>query len=200
MRMKLSAFAKKRGISYQTAWRWFKTGKFPSGITMEQMPTGTIIVTEAPTFSAVPLPGMAVYLYARVSTSDRKGDLDAQLGRLAAYAAAQGWTVAESVAEIGSGLSGYRPKLMKLLSDPEVKAILIERRDTLLRFGFEYLEAVMGIQGRKLIVMDPSEAGSDMAQDMVDVFRSFCAQRYGCRPARNRARKAPMDLSRKSRS
>jgi predicted site-specific integrase-resolvase len=196
--MKLSVFAKKRGISYQTAWRWFKTGKFPSGITMEQMPTGTIIVTEAPSSSEVPFPGMAVYLYARVSTPDRKSDLDAQLGRLAAYAAVHGWAVVESVAEIGSGLSGNRPKLMKLLSNPEVKAILIERRDSLLRFGSEYVEAVMGIQGRKLIVMNPSEASGDMAQDMVDVFRSFCAQRYGCRPAKNRARKAPVDLSRKS--
>jgi len=198
MRMKLSVFAKKRGISYQTAWRWFKAGRFPSGTTMEQMPSGTIIVTEAPSSSEVPFPGMAVYLYARVSTPDRKSDLDAQLGRLAAYAAARGWAVVESVAEIGSGLSGDRPKLMKLLSNPEAKAILVERRDSLLRFGSEYLEAVLAIQGRKLIVMEPSAANGDMAQDMVDILTSLCTHvcQYG--RAKNRARKAPMDLSRKS--
>lgn len=42
--MKLSQWAKKQGIHYQTAWRWFKEGKMP--VRTEQMPTGTIIVYE----------------------------------------------------------------------------------------------------------------------------------------------------------
>ena len=40
--MKLSDYAKKVGVSYKTAWRWFKDGKLDA----YQMDTGTIIVNE----------------------------------------------------------------------------------------------------------------------------------------------------------
>jgi len=38
--MKLSDWARKQGISYITAWRWFKAGKLP--VAARQLPTGTI--------------------------------------------------------------------------------------------------------------------------------------------------------------
>lgn len=41
--MKLSDWAKKRGISYKTAWRWFKAGKIEGS---KQEATGTILVEE----------------------------------------------------------------------------------------------------------------------------------------------------------
>jgi putative resolvase len=197
MRMKLSDFAKKRGISYQTAWRWFKTGKFPAGVSAEQMPSGTVIVTEESS-PQLPSAGLEVYLYARVSAPDQKKELDAQLGRLAAYAAAQGWSVAESVTEIGSGLSGHRHELMKLLSNPNARTILVERRDRLLRFGSEYLEAALAIQGRKIVLTELSDAKDEVTEDMVDVFASFCLRLYGEPPPRKRVRKVLSDLSRKS--
>ncbi len=43
--MKLGEWARKQGISYATAWRWFKQGTLPSGVRMEQIATGTVIVT-----------------------------------------------------------------------------------------------------------------------------------------------------------
>ncbi len=187
--MKLKDWADKKGISYRTAWRWFKDGNIPAGVRMEQMPTGTIVVTEHS--SPVPLTvGLNVGLYARVSSSDQKNDLDAQLGRLVAYANAQGWTVTRAVTEIGSGLNGHRPKLMKLLSDPEVSAVVVEHRDRLMRFGAEYVESALAAQGRKLIVVDPAEVKDDLVQDMIEVLTSFCARLYGRRSAKNKAKKA----------
>lgn len=44
--MKLSEWAKKQGISYQTAWRWVKGNKMPENVKVEKMPSGTIIVKE----------------------------------------------------------------------------------------------------------------------------------------------------------
>jgi predicted site-specific integrase-resolvase len=38
--MKLSVWAKKQGISYTTAWRWFRDGRLP--VRVEQMATGTV--------------------------------------------------------------------------------------------------------------------------------------------------------------
>ena len=42
MSMKLTDWAKKQGVSYKTAWRWFRDGKMP--VRAEQMPSGTILV------------------------------------------------------------------------------------------------------------------------------------------------------------
>lgn len=183
--MKLSDWAKKRGISYKTAWRWFKKGTLPTGVRMEQLSSGTVVVTEA-----TPEAISTVGLYARVSSPDQKSDLEAQLGRLVAYANGQGWIVSRAVAEAGSGLNGHRPELMKLLADPEVSAVVVEHRDRLMRFGAEYVESALSAQGRKLIVVDPSEVKDDLVQDMLEVLASFCARLYGRGSAKNKARKA----------
>ena len=39
--MKLSDWARKQGVSYLTAWRWFKSGKLP--VPARQLPSGTKI-------------------------------------------------------------------------------------------------------------------------------------------------------------
>ena len=91
--MKLSVWAKQQGVSYQTAWRWWKEGKLPA-----TAPTGEVCFT--------------------TEMAD--------------------W---ETVSEVGSGLNGRRPKLTKLLADMTVGAIVVEHRERLMRFGFEYGEA-----------------------------------------------------------
>jgi hypothetical protein len=48
--MKLSDWAEQQGITYKTAWRWFKAGCLPVPAT--QMPTGTVIV-HVESFSSV---------------------------------------------------------------------------------------------------------------------------------------------------
>lgn len=181
--MKLSEWAKEQGITYKTAWNWYRNGKLP--IRAEQMPTGTIIVyPEAATART------KVTIYARVSSADQKEDLARQTARLKGYAAGNGWTVAAVVGEVGSGLNGHRKKLLKLLSDSSVGTILVEHRDRLARFGVEYIEAALMSQGRSIVVADETEEMVDMWADFIDVVTSMCARIYGKRGARNRAKKA----------
>jgi predicted site-specific integrase-resolvase len=75
---------------------------------------------------------------------------------------------------------------MRLLSDPEVTTIIVEHRNRLARFGFEYIEAALMAQGRKIIVMEPGKVKDDLVQDMIEVLTSFCARLYGKRSARKR--------------
>ena len=77
MGMKLSAWAKREGIGYQAAWQMFKGGKLP--LPSHQLATGTIIVEDARL-------ARTERHSTRVSLHDQKKDLEAQLGRLAAYA------------------------------------------------------------------------------------------------------------------
>lgn len=127
--MKLSTWAKDQGISDQAAWRMYRDGKLP--VPAEQVPTGTIIgkpPKEEPT-------GVAVY--ARVSSADQRADWDGQVARVVAFVTRKGWPVVRTVTEVGSGLNGPRPKLMKGLADPSVATVAVEHRDRLMRFGAE---------------------------------------------------------------
>ena len=188
--MKLSTWAKKQGISYKTAWRLWSTGKLP--LPAEQLATGTIIVKEPEaSYEAGP---SSVVLYARVSTSDQKQDLDRQLSRLVEYTTSHGLQVKGAIKEIGSGLNGKRTKLLSILRDPNVRTIVVEHKDRLVRFGFEYMEALFTASGRRIIVVDESEMKDDLVQDMIDVLTSFCARLYGRRSAKNRAKKALKEI------
>lgn len=59
-----------------------------------------------------------------------------------------------------------------------------------MRFGFEYVEAALAAQGRRIVVVEPGEVKDDLVQDMIEVLTSFCARLYGRRSARNKAKKA----------
>lgn len=181
--MKLSDWAKETGISYITAYRWWKQGVLP--VRAEQVRgTGTIIVYPVKQLSD------GVALYARVSSGDQKNDLERQLGRLVIYAGEQKLSVIKSVSEIGSGLNGHRRKLIDILKDHSVGGIVVEHRDRLARFGSDYIESTLSASGRKLYVVDESEMKDDLVKDMIDVLTSFCARLYGRRSAKNRAIKA----------
>lgn len=181
--MKLSVWAKKQGISYRTAWRWYKQGKLP--VEAEMTASGTILVKEK-SLDAF----QRVAIYARVSSHDQKDDLDRQVSRLLMFANSQKLSVSETIVEIGSALNGHRCKLKKLLSDSSIKVIIAEHNDRLMRFGIEFLESALASQDRKLIVMDKDEMKNDLVQDMIEVLTSFCARLYGKRSAKNRAKRA----------
>lgn len=137
--------AQGQGIAYCTAWRWVRQDRMP--VPWSRTPSGTILVQEATPAAIGP-----VALYARVSSSDQKHDLERQLGRLTEYATRNGMAVVRSVSEIGSGLGGHRPKLRRLLADQLLQTIIVEHRDRLARFGSEYLEAALLSAGRTLVV------------------------------------------------
>src|SRR5215467_12210855 len=91
MDMKLSAYARHLGISYQTAWRMWQRGELPA----RQLPTGTVIVDVPPTLRS-PRP-QKVAVYARVSPAENRKNLDGQAKRVSAFCAAKGWQVAKVV-------------------------------------------------------------------------------------------------------
>jgi putative resolvase len=180
--MKLADWARAQGIDYKTAYRWFRSGILP--VPAEQLPTGTILVHSPDRAPA------GVALYARVADNDQKGDLERQLGRLAAFSSQQGLSIDRSISEVGSGFDGDRAKLLKLLADPSVSTIVVEHRDRLTRFGAEYIEAALAACGRKLIVVDPTERKADLLADLVDVLVAFCARRYGRKSSKDKVARA----------
>src|SRR5437764_3684866 len=179
--MRLSQYAKQMGVSYKTAFRWWKAGKLDA----YQLDTGTIIVREP----AQPQEALSVALYARVSSADQKEDLARQIQRLKDYAAAKGYHVTRTVSELASGLNDSRPKFLKLLTDASIGVIVVEHRDRATRFGLTYIEQVMAMQGRRLEVIFPSDTDNDLVDDFIAVITSMASQLSGRRTSKRRAEK-----------
>ncbi|MDT5195028.1 MAG: putative resolvase [Mycobacterium sp.] len=127
---------------------------------------------------------------ARVSSHDQRWDLDRAVARLTGWATEQGLGVGQVVCEVGSVLNGKRPKLARVLSDPDARVIVVEHPDRLARFGVEHLAAALSGQGRRMVIADPGEAADDLVGDVVDVRTGMCARLYGRRGARNGAMRA----------
>ena len=178
--MKLSQYAKKAGISYKTAWRWYKAGILDA----YQTPTGMIVVRD-PQMER-DLTGR-IALYARVSCAEQKSDLERQVQRLRDYAAARGYQVAQEVIEIASGLNDSRPKFLKLLADPTIGTIIVEHRDRSTRFGWNSITTLMQAQGRRMEAVFPDETKDDLVNDFVSIITSMAARMYGRRGSKRRA-------------
>lgn len=178
--MKLSKWAKSKGLSYRTAYRLFKAGHLPAS----QLPTGTILIDEEGKRE-----GKTV-LYARVSSHDQKADLERQMNRLRDFASQKGMKIGSEVSEIASGLNGNRRLLNRILADRTVTTIVVEHPDRLARFGVEMVRSVLSADNRKLLIINDSEYKDDLVQDFIDVVTSMCARIYGRRSAKNRAKKA----------
>ena len=183
--MKLSLYARQVGVSYRTAFRWFKSGMIQG----HQMDTGTILITEPVETPTVPGYPTKVAIYTRVSVAENKENLDGQAKRLQDHCAAL-------VKEIGSGVNDTRPKLMKLLTDPLVTRIVVEHKDRLTRFGFNYIEQLLKLQERSIEVINLAENGKeDLVQDFVSIVTSFCARLYGQRGSKRRAERIIAELA-----
>jgi predicted site-specific integrase-resolvase len=177
--MKLSQYARKAGVTYKTAWRWWKAGMLDA----YQTQTGMVIVRDP--LIEQPQQGR-VALYARVSSSDQKDDLVRQLERLRIYAAAKGYVVSKEMTELASGLNESRPKLGELLRDATIGTIVVEHRDRLTRFGFEYIRQLLETQGRHLEVIFPTDTDNDLVDDFVAVITSMAARIYGRRNSKRK--------------
>lgn len=178
--MKLSQYAKQAGISYKTAWRWYKAGTLDA----YQTPTGMVVVRD-PQMERIGTGRIA--LYARVSSADQKSDLERQVQRLRDYAAARGYQVAKEVTEIASGLNDSRPKFLKLLADPTIGTIIVEHKDRSTRFGWNYITTLMEAQGRRMEAVFPDETKDDLVNDFVSIITSMAARMYGRRGSKRRA-------------
>lgn len=103
------------------------------------------------------------------------------------YAASKGYQVTKMVSELASGLHDRRPKLMKLLTDARVGMVVMEHRDRLTRFGFNSIEQLMQLQGRRLEVLFPSETDTDLVDDFIALMSSKASRLSGWRTSKRRA-------------
>ena len=184
--MKLSAWAKQQGVTYVTAWRWFRDGKLP--VKSTQLDTGTILV------EPTPCPSKFVYVYARVSSPAKRDDLSRQAQRCVEYCLSAGLSVSQVVREVASGMNDKRPKLTRLLQK-QPGLLVVEHKDRLTRFGFNYFELLLPMLGWKLEVINrDAEEKDDLLKDLAAIITSFCCRLYGLRRGSAKASQAKQTI------
>lgn len=163
-----------------------------------QLPSGTVIV-ETEESTSVVSPRVAVY--ARVSSTENKKKLETQAERLVGWCEARGWSVKKVLKECGSGVNDQRPQFLALLTDPSISHLVVEHKDRASHFGVAYIQALMKMQGRELVIVNGAETEEDdLMGDFVAIITSFCARLYGDQRARRKMEQVLSALEQNSRN
>ena len=137
-------------------------------------------------------PRVAVYTRTSSHEQKQKGDLERQMGRVLAYCVEQKYEVIEKYEEVSSGMNDVRPKLkqlFRLIEEKKIDKVVIEHKDRLCRFMFEFL--VVYFKSHSVEIEWMSEVlgktyEQELVEDMLALMSSFSNKIYGKRSAENR--------------
>lgn len=188
MKYKVSTYAKIHGVTMRTVWNWINKGE----LEIERTSTGRIRIVVDENKEKT------IAVYARVSSSENKSNLIAQKDRVVSYCMAKGYKISKVVMEVGSGLNDKRPKLEDLLKDKSIDIIVVEHKDRFSRFGFNFIQTLLNINGRSIEVINQAEDDKeDIMSDLISIITSFCSTVYGLRRSKRRTGKIIEELSKK---
>ena len=120
--------------------------------------------------------------YARVSSRDRKSDLQNQISLLESK-----YPGTEIISDYGSGLNFHRKGLQQILDlayKGELKEVVVTYKDRLCRFGFELIEYILKTQSNANIMVlcnNSTSKESELATDLLSIITVFSARMYGLR-------------------
>jgi len=132
-----------------------------------------------------------VAIYCRVSSHDqkKKGDLDRQKSRLLDYCIKNNLNVRHCFEEVGSGMNPKRSKLkslFKVVTENEISKVIIEHKDRLTRFNFEFLEEFFKSHQVQIIWIEEilnKSFEEELVKDILTLMSSFSNKIYGKRSA-----------------
>jgi len=179
-------------IHRQTLYRWRKLGL----IEYTQTPSGRYVygINKKYESGEINIEVPKTVIYARVSTSGQKENLDRQIKRLKQFATSNGFIIDEIYSEVASALNYNRKKFNKLMNeiyDRKVNNLIIEYKDRLVRVGFEHLESICKKFNVNLIIIDKTEDESkdkqkEIINDLVSIMHHFSAKIYSLRKNKNK--------------
>ena len=176
--IKVSEYAEIKGIHYRTAQRHFNEGLIEG-----YRNTHGRIFLKNPLYKKEETDeknDKAVILYARVSSSTNKKSLDGQIERMRLYAVAKGYNIVGEYKELASGLNDNRLLLNKIFNRDDYSILLVEHKDRLTRFGFNYLVKLFAKLNIKVEVINQVEnKDQEIIDDFVSIITSFCGKIYG---------------------
>lgn len=129
------------------------------------------------------------YIYARVSTSKQKADLENQIDLLKQFCFSNGYRISQVFSDVASGISFEKRKdFFKMLDDVlnrKVERVVITYKDRLSRVGFELFVYLFKKYNCDIIVM--SEAGSqkidseEIFEEIISLLHCYSMKMYSKR-------------------
>lgn len=172
---KLSEYAKEQKVTYKTAWNRYKAGKI-DGAYLDN--TGHVIIPE----KKDNIDYKQCAIYCRVSSHRQKDDLNRQVDRVKEYAICNGYQIVNITKEIASGINDNRKGLLKLLKCNSWNILIVEHKDRLTRIGFNYIDELLKLNNKKIIVINQSQDDrTELMNDMISILYSFSVRLYGNR-------------------
>lgn len=146
-RIKLSRFADEQGMAYGTIYKHWQAGNI-EGI---QLPSGTILVTGWKNENKEQYERELAIIYSRVSTTTQKLKLKNQTTELTKFAQERDYQIIDTVEEVGTSFSDHRTKLLSILHRTDWNVLVVEDIDSLMTFGYPYLEVMLRRNGQEVI-------------------------------------------------
>lgn len=190
--IKLKDWAVQHGYSYMGAYKAYRAGRIAGAF--QQGERGAVLVpvadnTETDTRDNT---SPTVFTYSRVSSAKQKSDLDRQKQRLNEFCFNKGLSIAYAYTEVASGLNDNRRELFRLIDKVKKQPssiLVIEHKDRLTRFGYNYLKRLFTELNCQIIVVNTTQTDEqDLVADLSSVIYSFCAKLYAKRKAANKVK------------
>lgn len=172
------------GISRVTLCRYVKLGK----IRVVELPNGYYSYNKEDVYK---LKGLDVkrkkVIYARVSTSKQKKELENQIETITAYVNKNGYGIDDVYSDIASGMNLDRKGFTKLLSAVmanEIDEVFISYKDRLAHLDFDLVSRLFSQYGTKIAVINSSDnksAEEELFEDLMSVIHSFSMKAYSKR-------------------
>jgi predicted site-specific integrase-resolvase len=182
--MKSSEIMKKYNITRKTLYNWVKYDKIKYNI----LPSGRYDYIDDTITNNKKLN----IIYARVSTTGQKDNLNRQIERLTNYCSSNGYIIDNVYSEIASGMNynrKYYNKLLEQVLENKIDNIFIEYEDRLLRFGFDNFITICNKFNTNVIIINKSDnkdSVKEITDDLVNIIHHFSSKIYSLRRNKNK--------------
>lgn len=184
--MKAKDVLKVLRVSRPTLTKYVKTGL----LKVIELPNGQYDYNEESVYSILNKDvERKTAIYARVSTSKQKNDLQNQISIVSSFCLQNGWKVHAVYQDVASGISFKKRNdfffMLDEILDGKIKRIVISYRDRLSRVGFELFYHLFKRFGTEIVVM--SEVGNskldsqEIFEEIVSLLHCYSMKLYSNR-------------------
>lgn len=170
-------------ISRVTLYKYVKEGK----IRVKKLPNKTYNYNDDDVYNLAGIDNKRWdVIYARVSTSKQKNDLENQINNIKSYMSAKGIVVDDVYSDIASGMNLDRKSFMKLLSDIQdnkIDTVYITYKDRLARLSYELVERLFDNNNVRIktIYNNNKTDEEELFEDLMQIIHSFSMKMYSRR-------------------
>jgi predicted site-specific integrase-resolvase len=127
-------------------------------------------------------------IYARVSSTCQKKDLENQIETLRTFCNKNGVVVSDEYADVCSGMNLDRKNFQKLLDEVteyKVKSVYVTYKDRLTRLSFDMFKRLFSKYGTEIVVLNeidnPKEIEKEIFEEIITLLHSFSMKMYSSR-------------------